>query len=282
LEYIGCNLNAREVESGTRWSGGKQMMEPQRIVTGLGKADVDRVLVRGIDLNEELVGKITFADMVFLELIGQMPTPEQVRMVDALLVVLVEHGLVSNVISARATYHSAPESIQGAVAASLLAAGSVHLGSSEWSAKMLADAFTSDDRDTDSIAMDIIERFGNEKIRIAGIGHRTHSDGDPRARRLFQVARETGVYGRHCELLERVSVRAGERAGRLLPVNVTGAIGAIALDLGLPWQMTKAFALIGRTLGAMAHIGEEIRNPMATTIDAVVRGSLVYEPDVQA
>ena len=63
---------------------------------------------------------------------------------------------------------------------------------------------------------------------------------------------------------------------------MTGAIGAISLDLGLPWQMTKAFALIGRTLGAMAHIGEEIRNPMATTIDTLVRGSLVYEPDVQA
>jgi citrate synthase len=257
------------------------MMEGHRIVTGLGKAELDRVLVRGIDLNEELVGKITFADMLFLELVGHIPTPEQARMVDALLVVLVEHGMVSNVISARATYHSAPESIQGAVAASLLAAGSVHLGSSEWCAKMLVDALASDDRDADAIAADIVARFARERTRIAGIGHRTHSQGDPRAQRLFQVARETGVYGRYCELIERLAVLAGERAGRLLPVNVTGAIGAIALDLGLPWQMTKAFALIGRTLGAMAHIGEEIRNPMSTTIDAMVRDVLVYEPEAE-
>ncbi len=258
------------------------MAERHRIVTGLGKAELERVLVRGIDLNDELVGKITFADMVFIELVGHMPTAGQARMVDALLVVLVEHGMVSNVVSARATYHSAPESIQGAVAASLLAAGSVHLGSSEWSAKMLVDALAGDGRGADAVAAGIVERYATEKTRIAGIGHRTHSEGDPRAQRLFAVARETDVYGGYCELLERLSVLASERAGRLLPVNVTGAIGAIALDLGLPWQMTKAFALIGRTLGAMAHIGEEIRNPMATTIDAVIRDSLVYEPGSDA
>jgi len=72
---------------------------------------------------------------------------------------------------------------------------------------------------------------------------------------------------------------AGARAGRLLPVNVTGAIGAIALDMGFSWQITKAFALIGRTLGAMAHIGEEIRNPMASRIDAAIKSALVYKLD---
>jgi len=147
---------------------------------------------------------------------------------------------------------------------------------------MLVDALVGNDRGADAVAAGIVERYAAEKTRIAGIGHRTHSQGDPRAQRLFVVARETDVYGCYCELLERLSVLASERAGRLLPVNVTGAIGAIALDLGLPWQMTKAFALIGRTLGAMAHIGEEIRNPMATTIDAVIRDSLVYEPGSDA
>ncbi|TMA96915.1 MAG: hypothetical protein E6J74_07170 [Deltaproteobacteria bacterium] len=71
---------------------------------------------------------------------------------------------------------------------------------------------------------------------------------------------------------------ATERRKRLIPVNVTGAIGAIALDMGFPWQITKAFALIGRTLGVMGHIAEEIRNPMATQIDAAIKQALVYEP----
>ena len=48
--------------------------------------------------------------------------------------------------------------------------------------------------------------------------------------------------------------------------------------MGYPWQITKAFALIGRTLGAIGHIAEEIQNPMATQIDAAVKQALVYEP----
>jgi citrate synthase len=65
-------------------------------------------------------------------------------------------------------------------------------------------------------------------------------------------------------------------------VNVTGAIAACASDLGMPWPMAKSFALIGRTLGTMAHIGEEVRNPMARSIDAAIKAALVYEVDGRA
>ena len=256
------------------------MDELPKIVTGIGKAELHRVLVRGYDLNEELVGKITFTDMTSLMLRGRLPTPNEARMLDALLVILVEHGMVSNVVAGRLIFHSAPEAIQGAVAASLLAAGSVHLGSSEWSAKMLVEALPRDSqKDPDTTAAAVVERYGEMKQRIPGIGHRTHAEGDPRAQRLFQIARETGVYGRYCELIQRISLVAEEKRGRRLPVNVTGAIAAIALDLGLSWQITKAFALIGRTLGVMAHIAEEIENPMAENIDACIKANLVYEPD---
>src|SRR5207249_4937652 len=97
------------------------------IVTGLGKAELHRILVRGYDLTEEIVGKITFSQMTFLMLTGRMPTAGQTRMIDALLTILVEHGMVASVIAARLTYHTAPEAIQGAVAAAILGAGSVHL-----------------------------------------------------------------------------------------------------------------------------------------------------------
>jgi len=80
------------------------------------------------------------------------------------------------------------------------------------------------------------------------------------------------------ECTPKLSALASERRKRLIPVNVTGAIGAIALDMGYPWQITKAFALIGRTLGAIGHIAEEIRNPMATKIDAAIKQAVVYEP----
>ncbi|HXG50836.1 MAG TPA: citryl-CoA lyase [candidate division Zixibacteria bacterium] len=256
------------------------MADQPRIVTGIGKAELHRILVRGYDLNRDLVGKITFTDMTSLILRGRLPTPNEARMLDALLIILVEHGMVSHVIAARLVYHCAPEAIQAAVAAALCGAGSVHLGSSEWSAKMLVEALPPerDDLDLDQVAASIVEDYSARKQRMPGIGHRTHAEGDPRAETLFAIARETGVYGRYCELIQKLSKAAGERRKRLIPVNVTGAIAAIALDMGFPWQITKAFALIGRTLGVMGHIAEEIRNPMAGQIDAAIKNAIVYEP----
>jgi citrate synthase len=249
--------------------------------TKLGKAELDRVLVRGIDLNTELLGSTTYTEMVGLMLLGKRPTPGQTRMLDALLVVLVEHGLVKPVVAARFVYSNAPESLQAAVAASLLGAGSRHLGSSEWCAQILQEALPAGStEEIDAVAARIVADHAARKERVAGIGHRTHAEGDPRAERLFAIARETGNYGRYCELLERVSVLASERSGRLLPVNVTGAIAAIASDMGFRWQITRAFALIGRVLGALAHIQEEMDEPISDELIRLVQRSVDYEPDV--
>jgi len=260
---------------------GGSMSNEKKIVTGLGKPELHRVLIRGHDLTKDLVGKITFSDMTYLMLVGRFPSDGERRMTDALLTILVEHGMVSSVVSARLTYAMAPEALQAAVAASLLEARSVHLGSSEWSAKMLVKALSVDGSSGDlgAVASSVVEQFAKKKKKLPGIGHRTHPQGDPRAERLFEVARETRVYGRYCDLIQQICKAAEERHGRRLPVNVTGAIGAIALDMGLPWQLTKAFALIGRTLGAIAHIGEEIRNPMADNINGAIKSQLVYDFD---
>ncbi len=257
------------------------MSEEKKIVTALGKPEFDRVLIRGYDLTKELLGKITFADMTCFMLLGRFPSEGERRMTDALLTILVEHGMVSSVVAARLCYSTAPEAMQAAVASSILGAGSVHLGSSEWSAKMLVEALpqSNAEADLDAAASLAVEQHAKKNKRIAGIGHRTHPNGDPRAVRLFEIARETGVYWRYCDLLQRICKAAQAHYGRPLPPNVTGAIGAIALDMGLPWQLTKAFALIGRTLGAVAHIGEEIRNPMAENINSAIKSRMAYEFD---
>ena len=257
------------------------MASDKKIVTGLGKPELHRVLIRGHDLTKDLLGKITFSDMTYLMLVGRFPNDGERRMTDALLVILVEHGMVSSVVSARLTYATAPEAMQGAVAAALLGAGSVHLGSSEWCAKMLVKALPPGDTtgDLDTLALGVVDDYAKKKKKLSGIGHRTHPEGDPRADRLFEIAREAGVYGRYCELLQKIREAAESKHGRRLPVNVTGAIGAIALDMGLPWQLTKAFALIGRTLGAIAHIGEEIRRPMTDNINRAIKAELVYDFD---
>lgn len=238
------------------------------IRTELGRAELHRVTVRGHDLTGDLLGHHGFAEMVALLLRGDLPTTSEARMIDALLVVLIEHGLVKPALVARMVYSNAPESMQGAVAAALLGAGSKHLGSSEHCARMLVDGFQDDQ--VDKAAASIVEAYATAHAHIPGIGHRTHSEGDPRATRLFEIARETDTYGNHSQLIEEISRRASERAGRLVPVNVTGAIAGIALDMGFRWQVCRAFALIGRTLGAVAQVQEEIDNPIADDVKALV------------
>lgn len=170
------------------------------------------------------------------------------------------------------------------MAAAILGAGSVHLGSSEWSAQMLQEAIPRGSKaaDPEAIAASVVDGYGKKKKRIPGIGHRTHAEGDPRADRLFEIARETEIYGTYCDLLQRICKVAEAKRGRRLPVNVTGAIAGISSDLGLHWQMSKAFAIIGRALGAMAHISEEFRNPIAPAINAFIRSSLEYEPEIKS
>jgi citrate synthase len=99
------------------------MANEKKVVTGLGKPEIHRVLIRGYDLTKDLVGKITFADMTYLMLVGRFPNDGERRMTDALLTILVEHGMVSSVVSARLCYSTAPEALQAAVASSILGAG---------------------------------------------------------------------------------------------------------------------------------------------------------------
>jgi citrate synthase len=254
--------------------------------TSLGHAELDRVLVRGHDLTGDLLGRISFGEMTGLILLGRRPSPDEGRMIDALLVVLVEHGLVKPVVVARFVYSNAPESLQAAVAASLMGAGSRHLGSSEWAARLLQEAVppavaaadTSDEA-IEKAALAIVDAHAGPRTRIAGIGHRTHAGGDPRAVRLFEIARDTGTYGTYCRLLERVATLAGERRGRPLPVNVTGAIAAIASDMGFRWEITRGFALIARTLGSLGHLQEEMAEPLSDELIRGIAASVPYEPD---
>ena len=249
------------------------MADKPKLVSSMGRAELDRIFVRDYDLNKDLLGKISFAQMLYLMLEGRLPSAEQARMIDAMLIVLVDHGMTTGAAAARMTFHSAPEAIQGAVAAAILGAGSVHLGSSEHCAKMLNDALPKDSKETDldALALKTVEkRLANNQL-IPGIGHGIHTQGDPRAERLFEIAQETKVYGRYCDLLKKV--------GKHLPVNVTGAIAAISLDMGVHWQMSKSFAILGRALGGLAHVGEEIRRPIARGLSNLIRDNLQYEPE---
>jgi citrate synthase len=231
-------------------------------------ATSDRIVVRGLDLPSEIIGKLNLGDMAFLEITGRVPSPQESVMFNALAVTLVEHGIVPSTLAARITYLGAPEAMQAAVAAGLCGLGSVFVGSTEGAAAMLREAIP--DRaapgDAEGHAADIVARFRTAKKIIPGVGHPLHKDGDPRTPRLFALAAENGFDGPYVALMQAVSRHAETAYGRRLPINATGAIGAIACELDLPQPVIRGIGVMARAIGLVAHLLEESRQPMAREV----------------
>ncbi len=244
------------------------MRQPKTLRSDLAWSNIDRIVVRGLDLPTEIIGKLNLGDMAFLEIMGRIPTPQESVMFNALAVTLVEHGLVPSTLAARITYLGAPEAMQAAVAAGLCGLGSVFVGSTEGAAAMLREAIPdrANPGDLEALAAEIVARFRAAKKIIPGMGHPIHRNGDPRTPRLFQLATENGFNGPYVALMQAVERHAEAAAGRKLPINATGAIGAIACELDLPQPVVRGIGVMARAIGLVAHLLEESRQPIAREV----------------
>lgn len=226
-------------------------MARRQLKTEMGWSTTDRIVVRGKDLPNEVLGHLNLGDMAFLELTGRVPNAKESKMFNAIVVTLVEHGTTPSSIVARLTYLGAPEALQAAVAGGLLGLGSVFVGSMEGVARILGDA-VANGKDAKAVLA--------ENKRMPGLGHPIHKPIDPRTVRLFEIARETGHYGKYCKLMEEIAKAKG------ITLNATGAIGAIACELGLEWKIVKGLGVMARAVGLVGHLLEETREPMAEEI----------------
>ncbi len=235
------------------------------VQTGIGKAEPDAIIIRGRDLASELMGKVTFTELTFLLVQGREPAPGETALLDAVLVSLADHGLTPTALAARLTYTGAPESLQGAVAAGLLGAGTVFLGVVEDTAAFLepvvAEAGDDDDR-LAAAALAAVEARLAEGGRIPGLGHPVHKQVDPRTPRMYEIAEQHGVLGPHLRALRLVADAHRELSGRALPINGAGVGGAALADLGFPSRIVRGFALIARSAGLVAHLAEEMDRPL--------------------
>jgi citrate synthase len=234
----------------------------------MGWSKPDRIVTRGFDLVDDLIGRVNLGDMAFLELMGRLPTEGESIVFNAMLVSLVEHGITPNTIAARLTYLGAPEALQCAVAAGLLGLGSVFVGTIDGAARLLQETLQHEPAGADLyvLAERIVHEHRDQKLPIPGLGHPIHKPVDPRSSRLFALAEQNGMSGPYVQLMQLVGAEAERQSGRQLPVNVTGAIGAIASELGIPWQICRGLGLMARTIGLVAHVLEEMRDPMGAEI----------------
>ena len=249
--------------------------------TDVGGADADTITVRGRNLATELMGTVTFTELTFLLVQGRAPTPQETVLLDAVLVSLAEHGLTPTVLAARLTHTGAPESLQGAVAAGLLGAGSVFLGVVEDTAGFLDGVLEgAGEAGVEQAAADAVRAQIEAGKRIPGLGHPVHKAGDPRTERIYAIAREQGLEGPHLRALELVAAAHREATGKTLPINGAGVAGAALADLGFPARIVRGMALLARTAGLVAHLDEEMARGLGMALFRdVERGAREAEPD---
>lgn len=238
------------------------------IKSDIGWSTSDRISIFGKDLPSEILGHLNLGDMGFLEIKGRLPNPNESKMFNAMVVCLAEHGITPSAIAARMTYMGAPEAMQAAVAAGLCGLGSVFVGSTETCAKMLVDALPDpkEKADLPALAAKTVADFRARKQIVPGVGHPIHKPVDPRTPRLFELARETGFSGPYVELIQLIAAEAEKASGKSLPINATGAIGAICCEMGFDWKICRGLGVMARAVGLVGHLLEESRNPMAAEI----------------
>ncbi|MEX0832755.1 MAG: citryl-CoA lyase [Actinomycetota bacterium] len=222
--------------------------------TEISEVKPNEIRVRGYDLME-LIGNRPFGDVVFLLLSGELPKGNEGMMIDALLVSATEHGLLAPSVDATRFVASGGVQLQAAVASGVNAMGEFHAGAVDAGARMLLEAEETA-KPPEEAAREVAKRYKSERRRLSGYGHKVH-DPDPRTARVLEVADELGFSGKYVDLARAFEEVTEEVFGRRLKMNIDGAMSAILLELGLDPGLGKAFYVIGRSPGLVAHAFEE-------------------------
>ncbi len=251
--------------------------------TSLGTSTADEIRLLGQSLTADLMGKVGFGELAFWLVALRRPTEQETRVFESVLVALADHGFTPTAIAARLTYLSAPDSIQGALAAGLLGGGSRFLGVTEDCAQYLHEVLAGvdgelpgDDAAWDALALAAVRRTRERNAFVPGLGHPVHKVEDPRTPRLLEIAEEEGLRGPHLRLFEAIGRVHPEVLGRTLPLNGAGVCGAALADLGLPVELLRGFALLARAAGLLGQIAEERRRPIGMDAYLAVDRNAVY------
>lgn len=246
--------------------------------TSIATSDAERILIRGEDLVEDLIGQVSFTEMFLLQLTGKRPPAVHVKILDAVLVTLMEHGLTPSVIATRLIYHSAPDALQAAVAAGILGVGSTFIGTMEGCAGFLEEMLAAPEG-MEARAEAIAKRHREAGKPVHGFGHPHHKPDDPRTPRMLAVAEGQGVPGRHIAALKELSRQVDKAYGRHITINATGASAALLGEIGIPQKVMRGVAVVSRSAGLVGHIYEESQKPSAAFIWETIDGAIPFKAD---
>lgn len=252
------------------------MSTPKKIpTTSLCTHTLTSLTYGNANLVDDLMGKATFTEVMLMQILGRKPRPVDLRVTDVVLIVLMEHGLTPSAIATRLIYMSAPENLQGAVSAGLLAVGSSFVGTMENCSGLLDRIIAASDPQAEALA--IARHYKALKSPVPGFGHHLHKPVDPRAYKLLEIGRaEPDLKGDRIRALETLSKAVDEVAGRPITINATGAVAALLGEIEVPTAIMRGFAVISRAAGLVAHIVEEQRDPSGRFIWETVEHAIPF------
>jgi citrate synthase len=225
--------------------------------TGITRITPNEIRIRGYPLTE-LMGRVSFAETVYLLLWGDLPTVEQARLLEAILLSVIDHGVTPPSTQAARTVACAGTPLVSAVAAGVLAISEYHGGAVEVAMELFYDTARRWEagEELESIVATELSEYKAAKRRLPGYGHRIHTD-DPRTCRLLELAHELGLCGQFVAIAEAYAKALAQTTRKHLPLNVDGAIAALLCELGFPTEVANLIFIIGRVPGLAAHVYEE-------------------------
>ena len=249
---------------------------PETQTTSIATHTSEDILIRGKSLCAELMGKLSFTEMIYFQILGRLPSAAQTAVIDGCLVALMEHGLTPSALATRLVYSSAPEAMQGAVAAGILGVGSLFVGTMEGCAGLLARMLEAE-AGVEAEARAIAAEHRAARTPIPGFGHPLHKPDDPRSIRLFEMAERHGIAGRQIAAIRALSAAIDAAWGKHITINATGAVAAALGDCEVPAGIMRGFAIITRCAGLVGHAHEEQSKPAMRAIWEAAEGAVPYD-----
>ena len=225
--------------------------------TNITKVEPNQLITRGYS-QEDLIGSVSFPEMVYLLLKGELPSKTHKKMLEAILVSFCDHGTTPPSTQSARLMASAGSPVNVCIAGGIMAFGKNHAGAIESSMKMLqkgVEIQRNYNKSIIEIRDEILNYFNDRNMKIPGFGHRYHKE-DPRARKLMEIADDLGCSMEHSKLVMEIQKILYNEKG--IKMNVDGANSAILSDLGFNWRIGSGMFIIGRLPGLLAHVNEEI------------------------
>lgn len=233
----------------------KDIFRPRNLKwrTSITKVEPNKLTTRGF-LQEDLIGNISFSEMIHLLIKGKLPSKNEAKMLGAVLVSFCDHGVTPPSTQAARVMASTGSPLHACIAGGLLAFGKNHAGAIEHTMKILQEGIIKTEDNINAIAEEIVDYFLKNNKKIFGFGHRYHNE-DPRAPKLMKLAKKYNCFSKHSELAITIESLLFEAKG--IRMNIDGANGAILSDMGFDWKIGSGIFMIGRLPGILTHVTEE-------------------------